>query len=153
DCDDGTFSPDGSQIAYGRSGRDANDGIYITRADGQGEPRRLLAMSLTTSFARTGPWTPDGRAIIANVVMEGRFHLALLPVSGGSESKPARLIRGLVDEVAPELSPDGHRLAFMSGETGRHEIYVCDLHPDGTCGDPVRVTNGGGENPSWAGNG
>jgi Tol biopolymer transport system component len=47
----------------------------------------------------------------------------------------------------PAFSPDGHWLAYESGETGRFEIYV---QPFPGPGRKWSISIGGGQHPIWA---
>ena len=48
------------------------------------------------------------------------------------------------------FSPDGRFVAYVSNESGRDEIYV-QTFPD--AGGRWQVSNGGGSDPSWRGDG
>jgi hypothetical protein len=48
------------------------------------------------------------------------------------------------------FSPDGRLVAYVSNESGRDEIYV-QTFPD--AGGKWQVSNGGGSDPSWRGDG
>lgn len=50
----------------------------------------------------------------------------------------------------PSVSPDGRWLAYISQESGRYEVYV---EPFRRRGESVRVSAGGGGQPSWRGDG
>src|SRR5262249_5172194 len=47
----------------------------------------------------------------------------------------------------PSFSPDGHWLAYASGETGRSEVYV---QPFPGPGGKVPISSGGGSFPVWS---
>jgi eukaryotic-like serine/threonine-protein kinase len=51
------------------------------------------------------------------------------------------------------VSPDGHRLAYASDETGRYEVYVRAFSPEAGVGQPVEVSTDGGFAPRWRGDG
>jgi len=58
--------------------------------------------------------------------MEGRkLGLWIMPAEGG-KSLPLAVSPGSHNEC-PAWSPDGKRIAFASGRTGRGDIYVMDL--------------------------
>ena len=52
--------------------------------------------------------------------------------------------------AAPEISPDGHWMAFALGESGRSEVYV---QPFPGPGGKLQISNGGGMFPRWSRNG
>ena len=52
------------------------------------------------------------------------------------------------DERHPAVSPSGHRLAYLSNETGAYEVYVQTFpHP----GAKKRISTGGAFSPRWRG--
>ncbi len=53
-------------------------------------------------------------------------------------------------EYGPQVSPDGHWLAYVSTESGRPQVYVTS-YPE--LQGRQQVSNAGGENPLWAGDG
>src|SRR5205814_512011 len=68
------------------------------------------------------------------------------------DSAPAArmIIPAAFNESAPALSPDGHRLAYQSDQTGQLEVYVRSYPAPGA---PVAVSLQGGGEPVWAHNG
>jgi hypothetical protein len=60
------------------------------------------------------------------------------------------LLRTMSDETWARLSPDGRRIAYMSNESGRWEVYVRS-----TSGSEAgtRVSSNGGAWPSWSNDG
>jgi hypothetical protein len=51
------------------------------------------------------------------------------------------------------FSPDGRRIAYVSSESGRNEVYVASWLPDGSLGPSVVVSAGGGTQPHWSADG
>ena len=63
-------------------------------------------------------------------------------------TKAAPLITREGDQAQAQLSPDGRWLAYMSNETGRHEVFVAPFRFDettdeATVGDSLPVSDGG----------
>ena len=54
------------------------------------------------------------------------------------------------NEQAPTFAPDGRRLAYVSNETGRREVYVQSF-PDG--GSKRQISTDGGSEPVWSADG
>lgn len=72
-----------------------------------------------------------------------------LPLSGKPETNTAPLVASTFDELTPDYSPDGRRLAFASTQSGTEEIWVANA--DGS--KPVQVTTLRGPlcaNPRWS---
>ena len=88
----------------------------------------------------------DGRMAVTMTVSGGRMAAAIVPAGGGV---PQLLDDGPFDEAMPAFSPDGHRLAFESNESGRTEIVVRNLDD----GRQVAVSSSGGSHPRWSADG
>ena len=72
----------------------------------------------------------------------------LMPLDGDRRAQPFQTTDA--DEWAPKFSPDGHRVAYASNETGRDEVYV---RPIGSPGGRKQTSTEGGTWPAWARNG
>jgi serine/threonine protein kinase len=133
------WSPDGSRITY-----NAGNSIAVKAANGSGEAETLLPR---TAF--TAAWSPDGRFIIFMARgVRTRMDLWALALFGDRKEYP--LSNSPFDEQNPQLSPDGHWLAYSSDETGNYEIYVQSFSADGKLGaDKKRVSSAGGRLPLW----
>jgi dipeptidyl aminopeptidase/acylaminoacyl peptidase len=136
------WSPDGKSIAF-VSTRDGKEGIYILPRDG-GEARKLIEMEGSIAFLS---WSPDGKILLcafrkkdplpekdgkkelpvfrhitrlfyrldgAGFMPKDGFHIWTIDVKTG-EGK--QLTRGKYDELSPEFSPDGKRIAFISNRS------------------------------------
>ena len=67
-----------------------------------------------------------------------------------SDRKAQPFLRTQFDEAVPQFSPDGRWLAYISNETGRHEIYV-QSYPGP--GGKWQISTEGGAEPVWNPNG
>ena len=67
---------------------------------------------------------------------------------GVGERRPEPLNRSKSDEIAAEISPNGHWLAFVSNESGRNEVYVRPL--PNVDGGRWQVSTGGATEPTWS---
>ena len=72
--------------------------------------------------------------------------------SGGSGQvrKAQPFLQTKFNEAAPQFSPDGHWLAYVSDESGRKEIYV---QPYPGPGGKWQISTEGGAEPTWNRNG
>jgi Tol biopolymer transport system component len=140
-------------FSSGRNGR--FDNLYMQRADGIGEARRLsrddgvpkVDGSERSPRAATG-WYPtsvssDGRWLF--LVERARNAVAILPLEG--EGSPRRLFEG----AEARLSPNRRWLAYSSGESGSSQIYVRPF-PDVEA-TRWTVSRGGASGPRWSPNG
>ncbi|MBU0595685.1 hypothetical protein KJ567_03265 [Candidatus Bipolaricaulota bacterium] len=78
----------------------------------------------------------------------GNLNIYTIPVGGGT---PTQLTQNAGNNLDPEWSPDGTRLAFQSDRDGADAIYV--MNADGS--DPTRLSPAGveGRHPSWSSDG
>ena len=131
------WTPDGQRLVYS-----SNDDLWWIPADGSGRPDSLLVAG-GNRFA--GTVTPDGRAVVFQESGSGNEGIRRLTF----DSAPAAgmLIPAAFGESAPELSPNGHWLAYQSDETGQMEVYV---RPYLQAGARVPVSLNGGTEPAWA---
>jgi serine/threonine-protein kinase len=145
----GIWTPDGKRIIYA-GGVGGAYNLFSIPADGSGPPEQL-----TTSPETQHPssWTPDGKTL---VFLNGIGTGATSAVSSISSISPAgdrqeRTIHQSKSSLLyPEVSPDGHWLAYVSNESGRNEVYV---QPYPGPGARRQISNAGGVTPAWARNG
>ena len=133
---DPAFSPDGSKIAFVRSGVRGYD-IFVMNADGSG--RRQL---MDTSAADLQPtWSPDGTqiAFVANNNRpggDGSMDREIW-VMNADGSGQRLLTNNTSDDYYPAWSPLGDQIAYVN-HTDRN-IYVMDTDPT-TNDAPVNLT-------------
>lgn len=143
------WAPDGKHIVY-----DALDGLWWIRADGSGEPQRLLE---TKGLTISGSFSPDGKRLSYTGQSPGTaFDILTLPLdlSDPERPKPGRpeaFLRTPNNEISSAFSPDGRWMAYQSDESGTYEMYV---RPSGSAqpgpGGKWQISNGGGMYPIWS---
>ncbi|MEQ1909940.1 MAG: protein kinase, partial [Vicinamibacterales bacterium] len=120
---DGTWSPDGQQIAFA-SVRAGKKNLYIVSASGGSE--RLLRESQGPQLSMDA-WSPDGKFIVYHTD-QTRELLAVSATDGKvTPVLIAKANAGRVDE--PAFSPDGKWISYNVNDTGRHEVYVKKFPP------------------------
>jgi TolB protein len=138
-----TWSPDGTQIAFGIGGffrRPVKAGqLALIRPDGSGF--RLL----TDGNASSGfpSWSPDGKQLVFRVMGGGQQGLRILTLSSG---KIAELTTEY--DTFPVWSPRGDRIAFCSMRDGDFDIYT--VRPDGTEVRKLTNSHGNDSHPTWS---
>jgi len=127
------YSPDGRRIAF-FSNRSGNYETWLANADGS-QQRQL------TSFAGpvvTSPtWSPDGRQIVLDVILENTADIYAIAVEGG---QPRRLTTDPANDRLPTFSRDGRWIYFASDRTGEQQVWKMPA----AGGPAVQVTRRGG---------
>lgn len=135
------WSPDGTRIAFGstREGTDDID-LFVRPLDDTPEVR-ILARA---GFQFPTEW-PLADVVLYNSVEDGTDDLWMIPPDSGAV--PSAYLRSEADLYNPTLAPGGRLAAYESDESGTYEIYVRSF-PEPRA--PTRVSEGGGEFPSWS---
>jgi Tol biopolymer transport system component len=124
-----SWSPDGERIAFVWGNQETrsfgSEGeLWVVGADGS-EATLLLNAGIWQP-----DWSPGGRYIALGMGVGEVSHIGVLDLVTG-------LVRDLGRGFAPQWSPDGARLAFISDRDGDWDLYTMD--PDG--GDVEQLTN------------
>jgi eukaryotic-like serine/threonine-protein kinase len=140
------WSPDGSRLVFNSDRKGASGDLFVMRADQPGSEEILVA----SEFAKSADaWSPDGRSVIFEATIpQNRQDLWLLPLEG--DRKPVPYIATHFTETNARFSPDGRWVAYTSDVSGTPEVYV---RPFREAGGTWRVSNRGGQTPSWKGDG
>jgi eukaryotic-like serine/threonine-protein kinase len=136
------FSPDAKRIFSGNTS-EGTWNIFVRDASGASEPKSLLPPSLPR-------WpqdaSPDGTVLLYEEFSAAtRGDLKVLSLSG--ERRPRAFIAGPFHEDEGVFSPDGRRVAYVSDESGRKEVFVASF-PDPS--QRIRVSSEGGAQPRWS---
>jgi TolB protein len=135
-----SWSPDGTKITY-TSFREGKADIYVYNLLTQ------KTAKLTSGFGNNSGanWHPDGRKIAFSGSHSGLTSIFTVNSFDGSERKS--FIAGSGLEVEPAYSPDGQKVAFVSGRFGNPHLFIRDLRSNAD----TRITYAGWYNssPSW----
>jgi len=147
------WSPDGSEIVFA-SNRDGYFDLYERPANGAQDEAVLLG---TKENKAPLSWSRDGKYLlyaVAQNITGGREDLWVLPMQG--DRTPFPFSRTPFDQRDARFSPDGRWVAYVSNESGLHEVYVREfaVPPAPTeSGEKWMISNGGGGYPAWRGDG
>jgi Tol biopolymer transport system component len=109
-----SWSPDGTRIAFVTRHGD----IGIAWLDGSSPPKKIEVPGEATSL----DWGPDGVMVAVSNDAE-----ALFLVDPTGDTPPAAAPGDATDVSDPTISADGRFVAFVSGASGRPDLYVLDL--------------------------
>jgi eukaryotic-like serine/threonine-protein kinase len=147
------WSPDGTKILFD-SNRDLAKGgsggnLFIRSSTGTG-PDHVLVES--DSWKWPNDWSRDGRFVLfSSIEAENRLTLWVLPLLGNRKPRliqtvPSGLASWAGLDLWAKFSPDGHWLAYVSGESGREEIFVQSF-PESR--EKWQISVNGGTQPRW----
>lgn len=136
------WTPDGSHVVYILQPDNGPSEAWTVPADRSGPAERLLTMPIPL---RQIVLSPDSHyaVVTANAPKTGD-DIYLVDLKG--DRKPQPLEQSAFNEWSPEVSPDGHWLAYVSDESGHQEVFVRPF-PGG--GVHLQVSADGGEAPRW----
>jgi Tol biopolymer transport system component len=140
------WTPDGKHIAFA-SAKEGPRSLFWQLADGSGGLERLTTSEYPQSPMSSSP-SPDGQllALVEENPTTGLDVWVLRP----GEPKARAFLQTPSNEGAPQFSPDGRWLAYISDESGRYEIYV-RAYPGP--GGKWQISTEGGTEPMWNRNG
>jgi Tol biopolymer transport system component len=153
----GSFSPDGTQLAFTRvrEGLIAHREVEVMSADGSG-------LQMLAPDSADPAFSPDGNQIAFvssrdrnGIVRTGEDESAYadeLYVMNADGRKPRRLTyTSELSERAPSWSPDGTRIAYARQDSGFTKI-VAVVNADGSCGREIAADPRGNtwySEPAW----
>lgn len=138
------FSNDGAWIAFASNrGRDKPEAtsLWVVSARSGGRKARLTR---GRNVDRDPVWLPDGGGLIFSSNRAGSFDLFRLEVERGgngvrTKGPAVRLTRSAEQDLAPAVSADGKRLAFMRvADNGASSLWLMDVGG----GVPRQLTRG-----------
>jgi serine/threonine protein kinase/Tol biopolymer transport system component len=133
------WTPDGRRIVF-QSDRPGPSDLFWQMADGSGGSEPLMD-SKKPGIPMS--WSSDGQALaVVELLPDSRFQLSVLRMS----DRKAQPFLQPGYEDAPQFSPDGRWLAYVSNESGRKEIYV---QPFPGPGGKWQISTEGGSEPMW----
>ena len=140
---DSAWKPDGARIFF-NSTRDGQ-GIYSRTPDGSGGAQAFLRSN--SSYLNLGSWSPDGTTLAFVQTDPVATGADIWTVREDGDGIASPLLATEFDEIAPEFSPDGRSLAYVSNESGRNEVYVVE-YP--SLESKTTMSFGGGVEPAWS---
>ena len=141
------WTPNGDRILY--TLQTEQGGIYCKNADGTGQAELLVSL-LPERTLWPYSWSRDGKTLVMgemlNTEEEEKFDISILSMEGDHSRK--LLLQEDYIEALPQISPDGHWLAYCSNETGQDEVFVRPF-PDVENGQ-FQLSTRGAYAPLWS---
>ena len=139
------WAPDSSRLAFLAQPGGVPD-LYLMTLGAGAEMRPVFA---SNTWKTLGSFTPDGMHLLfASQDPETNEDILEIPVDGGGD--PKIILRTPFAETEPQASPDGRRMAYVSDQSGRPEVYLRNLE-----GEPGQwqISTDGGLLPIWRSDG
>ncbi|HKW08728.1 MAG TPA: protein kinase, partial [Gemmatimonadaceae bacterium] len=150
DSNDPQWSPDGKVLAYSVN---AEGGKDVATQPLAGGGVRIIASRPGIQFPSDWPRS-GGALIVTDDGGPGGQHDIVAQPLDGSPSKP--YVATGADETAGRVAPNEHWIAYVSNESGHEEVYL-DAYPRAEWGPargrPLRISQRGGRDPVWRGDG
>ncbi|MBL8112028.1 MAG: protein kinase [Acidobacteria bacterium] len=135
------WAPDGKRLAFAAYGPGEPAQLWEVPVDGSGPPARLH--TAPGHDHRPTGFSPDGTKLLVNEFSVDTV-VDVSSLEGGTMSK---VVSGPAREHDGTISPDGRRIAYVSNESGRDEVYVRDFPGPG---GRVAVSASGGAFPVFS---
>ena len=140
------WTTDGRQI-YNVSTRGGRAAIWLTNADGSGEP------SMVGHAKHNNAWnidlSPDGHTLVFNAIYNGTFNIETYSLDS-SHAEHEVTASPTATETNARFSPDGKWIAYQSDESGQTEVYMRSYPANS---DKVQISTDGGAKPIWSNDG
>ena len=134
------WSPDGTQILF-TSNRGRLPQIYVMPSNGQGSAKRL---TFDGNYNARGSFSADGKQIVMVQGAQGKYRIALLDLTTGSNTV---LTDGPLDE-SPSFAPNGQAIIYARRKGNDEVLSTVSL--DGLTKLDIKSAAGKVREPAWA---
>src|SRR4030095_17131805 len=117
--------------------------FYGRRADGTGTPEHLI-----DTRSAEGGMSGGAQMRFLTLTGNGDYGISVFDMATRKTTKLIDLPGSAQHSSA--VSPDGHWMAYASNETGRYEVWLQPLPPNGM---RYQLTKSGGSPPLWSSDG
>lgn len=148
------WGPDNRTVYVVRRGLDEHDGVYAVDVDANDPPRLIHRLDdpLSTIVFSMHVSPKGGRLLLSMITREQHFARLIDPNDGadGARREAQTLFQSSAWFDSAMYSPDASLVSYASTESGRSEVYVRPVRPDGALGVATVVSTGGGRAPFWS---
>jgi len=135
------WTPDGKYLVFDARNASGKPVLYRIPSDGSTQAEAIAELSGTGHVTSI---SGNGLASITIIDPVNSADLWMLPLGSTSTFAPFR--RTLAAERQGSFSPDGRRMAYVSNDSGRSEVYIASV----SGGTRSQISAGGGEQPRWS---
>jgi len=140
-----------NRFVYGLGGGDL--GVYQQTIGGD---RQLLFKTDNVAFPTSV--AGDGRVMLFTTFRDAARGFDVWVCTAEGPKGGAPLVAREFHQTQAQLSPNGRRVAYVSNESGRNEVFVADVRIDPaicsvSVGESLTISEGGGFAPRWRGDG
>jgi Tol biopolymer transport system component len=140
------WSPDKHQLVFAKD-KEGPPHLFLKDLNNSNEAEELVPLS--GGVQSPDDWSANGQFLIYEDQNPGTgSDLWLLPMTG--ERRPSAFLRTRFNEWNARLSQDGRWVAYVSDESGRPEVYVCNF---GNSSERWQISTSGGNAPRWRSDG
>jgi len=104
-----------------------------------------LAYQLTHSVNDDPFPSPDGKRLVYDSIVEGKYQLFIMDIDGKNQRQ---ITHDPAGHETPSWSPDGSKIAFVSDSNGHSVIYV--MNADGSGEERLTDANSESIHPTWS---
>ena len=139
------FAGSGDRLAYVTYAARANIWSLPIPAGAAVDTSRAQSLTSSNQVVESIRLSRDRTSLLFDSTLHLNAEIFWMPIGGGP---PQRLTTNPADDFAPDLSPDGHELAFHSWRSGSRDIYVKLV--DGGADHAVTAGSGHESYPKWS---
>ena len=141
------WTPDGRDVIFSSARGGGTLGLWRISAAGGSEPQRLSSIgedAIFPAISRQGK-----RMVYTKYSLDSNIWSIEINRPGGAQNLPSvPLVASTRQDVMPEFSPDGRKVAFSSDRSGYFQIWVCNA--DGSNAIQLTSLKGTSFHPAWS---
>ncbi|MEE8368477.1 MAG: protein kinase, partial [Thermoanaerobaculia bacterium] len=142
DCSNPHWSYDGDLLVVRCTGAGDRQGIYVLEMTATSEPELIFEVQAGKQRPEPLSISPSRLEILFREGSGEETGVLVLPLDGEKPAEPQTLLQGRGSIQSATLSKDGSKLAYVSNESGRFEVFLRGRALAGGLGPAVPVSTG-----------